>query len=141
MKEHRRRTQLTPEKLKKFLDILAQGLSVTNAAEAIVASRERLYELRRANPDLAAAWDAAIEAGTDKLEDEARRRALEGVSEPVFWKGEQVALVRKYSDLLLIFLLKARRPDKYRERSETRIGNLDGGPITFTITQGAEAED
>jgi hypothetical protein len=76
MKKARRRSVLTPQKLAKFLDVLAQGLSVTSAAEAIVASRERLYELRRADQDLAAAWDAAIEAGTDKLEAKARARAL-----------------------------------------------------------------
>jgi hypothetical protein len=49
-----------------------------------------------------------------RLEDEAVRRAYEGVERPVFQGGKQVGVVREYSDTLLIFLLKALRPEKYR---------------------------
>ena len=56
------------------------------------------------------------------LEREARRRAVEGVEEPVgFYKGEPSAYVRKYSDTLLIFLMKGARPDKYRDRWDPRV--------------------
>ncbi len=42
---------------------------------------------------------------------------MEGVEEPVRWyKGEAGGMVRKYSDVLLIFLLKGLRPDKYKDR-------------------------
>ena len=51
--------------------------------------------------------------GLDALEDEAIRRAREGVVEPVFQAGLHCGNVRKYSDLLLIFLLKSRRPHRY----------------------------
>lgn len=34
--------------------------------------------------------------------------------------NKKIATVKKYSDTLLIFLLKAARPEKYRDRSETR---------------------
>src|SRR6202046_5839068 len=47
--------------------------------------------------DFAGAWDEAIECGTERLEDEAIRRALES------------------SDTMLIFMLKARKPAVYRE--------------------------
>ena len=46
------------------------------------------------------------------------RRALEGVEEPVFYKGERVGVIRKYSDSLLILLLMAKRPDQFRERMD-----------------------
>jgi hypothetical protein len=36
----------------------------------------------------------------------------------VFYQGIQTATVRKYSDTLLIFLLKGRKPERYRERVE-----------------------
>ncbi len=49
------------------------------------------------------------------LEDEARRRAYDGWLEPVFHKGVKVGTVRKFSDTLLIVLLKAHKPEKYRE--------------------------
>ena len=41
------------------------------------------------------------------------RRAREGVEEPVFQGGLCCGHVRRYSDLLLIFLLKSRRPHRY----------------------------
>ena len=52
-------------------------------------------------------WDDAIEDATDALELEARRRAFSGVEDPVYYKGQVVGGVRKYSDVLLIFLLES----------------------------------
>jgi hypothetical protein len=37
-------------------------------------------------------------------------RAVEGVERPVFQRGQQVGTIREYSDRLLMFMLKARRP-------------------------------
>jgi hypothetical protein len=57
----------------------------------------------------------------DILEAEAYRRAVEGVEKPVGWyKGRPGGYVREYSDVLLIFLLKGIRPEKYRDRMELR---------------------
>jgi hypothetical protein len=54
----------------------------------------------------------------DQLEEEARRRAVDGVLKPVFQRGRQVGRIREYSDVLLVTLLKGKRPDTYRERFE-----------------------
>lgn len=113
------RTKMTAKKRQQFLGLVANGASITRAARSIRMSRQYMYELRVKDPIFAAAWDAAEEEGTDLLEDEATRRAAEGVEEPVYYKGDVAGFVRKYSDTLMIVLLKARRPDKYRERSET----------------------
>lgn len=64
----------------------------------------------------------ALDVGAGALEDEAVRRAYVGVEEPLFYQGKQCGTVRKYSDTLLIFLLKGAKPAKYRERVHT--GNL-----------------
>jgi len=53
------------------------------------------------------------------LEDEVRRGPYEGVEEPVLHKGEKVEVGKKYSDVLLIFLLKGIRPQKFRESRAT----------------------
>ena len=90
--------KLTAEKRERFCGILADGSSVTAAAEAIGISRASLYNAREIDPDFAAAWNDAVERGTDTLEDEAVKRA------------------RNSSDTLLIFLLKGRRPEKFKER-------------------------
>lgn len=99
-----------------FLLHLAWGGNVSAAARYARISRQTAYNHRESNSHFRAAWEEALEVATDRLEEEARRRAVEGVDEPVFYQGKEVARVRKYSDTLLIFLLKAHRPEKYRER-------------------------
>src|SRR5260370_33284515 len=51
-------------------------------------------------------------------EDEAVRRAYEGVRVPVWYKGKIVAYKIKYSDSLLISLLQAYNPEKFGNRRE-----------------------
>ena len=70
-----------------------------------------------------------MELGIGALEDEATRRAVEGVEGPVFFQGRQCGVVRKYSDTLLIFRLKAMRPEKYSERRETTNTFRRGQPL------------
>jgi hypothetical protein len=69
---------------------------VTTACQLSRLGRTAAYAWRGDDPAFAAEWLDAAEAGIDLLEDEARRRAMGG------------------SDLLLIFLLRNRRPDIYR---------------------------
>ena len=112
--------QKTPKKkaLNKeevFLLTLAESGNVSRAAAKAKLSRTQLYNKRKADPDFARVWDEAETLGVSALEDEARRRAYEGVLEPVFHKGVKVGTVRKFSDTLLIVLLKAQLPEKYRE--------------------------
>ena len=117
------RLKLTQERRERFLQVLADTGSVTAAVAVAGTSRTRVYELRKADPAFASAWQDAEEIATDRLEDEARRRAIEGVPEPVVSAGKlvrdddgQPIAVRRYSDTLLLALLKARRPPR-RERS------------------------
>ena len=56
---------------------------------------------------------AAETEATEHLEREAWRRAHDGIAEPVFQHGKQVGTIQRYSDNLLMFLLKARAPDRY----------------------------
>ena len=77
-----------------------------------------------------AAWDNAVEQGIDTLEFEARRRECEGVDEPVFHKGEECGHVRRYSDALLMFLLRSHRPEKFRERFDHRIDDPNRKDLT-----------
>lgn len=93
-----------------FLEALAVGYSVTHAAQIVGVSKARFYELRAQDDDFAAEWERAYESGTDVLVDEVRRRALEGWEEPVYQGGKLVGPVRKYSDNLLMFLVKQRDP-------------------------------
>jgi hypothetical protein len=71
---------------------------VSEAAAAAGIARSTAYRYRSSHPDFEEAWGGVEERVTEELEQEAVRRAKDG------------------SDVLLIFLLKARRPNMYRER-------------------------
>ena len=76
--------------------------------------------MRKEDPVFAAAWDEAEEKAADVLEAEARRRAVLGVPKPLGKvvrddDGQPIA-IRRYSDTLLLALLRAHRPPR-RERS------------------------
>ena len=99
----------------------------TRAAEAAGCDRHmHLYWLEHdhAYPVL---FDKAHREATERLTEEARRRAVDGVDEPVFYKGDECGSIRRYSDTLLIFLMKGAMPETYRERYE--VSGPDGGPV------------
>lgn len=106
-----------------FLEELAVRGSVVGACDAADCSRTNAYAERERDAEFAAAWDEAKRIAVERMEDEARRRAVEGTLKPVFQGGEMVGKVREYSDTLLIFLLKAHDP-KYREKQQVE---LSGG--------------
>src|SRR5690606_4631594 len=83
----KRRAKLTPKKLAEFLDRLSQNGNVTVSAETCNLARRTLYDLRSSDPEFAQAWDDAMVMAADYLEQEARRRAVEGWDEPVFYQG------------------------------------------------------
>ncbi|HXF65635.1 MAG TPA: hypothetical protein VNK67_02905 [Burkholderiales bacterium] len=101
-----------------FLEALAETANVTWACRAAGLPRRVAYEWREADRAFAKAWEEAVELGTDALEDEAIRRGHQGVDKPVYQGGRKVGTVREYSDTLLIFMLKARRPEKFKDRAE-----------------------
>jgi len=120
-------THCTPKKQALFLAELAKCGSVTAAAAAAGVPRETLYFVRANNVQFAEAWEKAAELGADALEDEARRRAHDGVDEPltcakglVLGEDGQPVMVKKYSDTLLIFLLKGAKPEKYRDKLDVK---------------------
>ena len=101
------RSKRTSTREGQFLAALAAGWSVTKAAEAIGIARRTAYDWRDTGADFAKLWDDAVEAGTDLMEDEAVRRAVEGVPRPVFYQGKVVGSMQEYSDYLLIRMLRA----------------------------------
>jgi hypothetical protein len=90
------------------LATLAAGATIEGACKVAGVSRRSAQRKRQTDPDFAEAWEEAMEAGTDALEDEAVRRAKDGYIKPVFHQGVKVGEVREYSDVLLMFMLKAR---------------------------------
>ena len=129
----RRYRRWTPELRQKFLDLLGAGTSISGATKLLCVSRRWAQTLYSRDPVFAAAWRKAFAEGTAALEDEALRRAVEGTEQPIYYAGQLVGSTRVYSDRLLMFLLKARRPEKYRERRGTHSSSSNlRVPVTQT---------
>ena len=98
---------------RKFLVAFRKTKSLNAAAKAIKKNRNTVYYSRQRYPEFDQAILEADESFTDELEACALERAINGWLEPVFYKGEQVGTVRKFSNALTIFMLKCRRRERY----------------------------
>jgi hypothetical protein len=87
----------------RFLEVFRQTGTVRLSADAAGIDRDTAYKRRRRDPRFAARWERAEQDGVDVLAAEARRRGLGG------------------SDQLLMFLLRAHRPDVYGPRVDVAV--------------------
>jgi hypothetical protein len=98
-------------KRKAFLDALELGESETKAAMRAGGNIGQFRAWKNSDPDFAADWNDALEAGTDYLEDVATERAVEK------------------SDALMLHMLKVRRPDKHDRANKLELSggiNVEG---------------
>jgi hypothetical protein len=99
---------------------------LVQACQAVHMGHSLHYYWQRTDPDYAAAFDEAKRLAGERLEEEAIRRAL-GYEETHHTSAGTPYQVTKYSDTLLIFLLKGMMPQKY------------GDTVAHTGTRGAPA--
>ena len=118
----------------KYLTSLASTGVVRYSAKQAGISVKTVNRHRKADPAFDAGCNAAIEESCEVLELAARKRAVRGVSKPVYQGGIQVGSVREYSDTLLIFLMKGNMPEKYRERHSYEVGGPGGAPLAAEFT-------
>lgn len=117
-----------PEEGRAFASIFRAGLtrqqagflqaylctgSVRSASKVLKLTRWRHYEWMKEALYVECFREAQTQTAI-ALEEEARRRAVDGVLEPVFGKDDTViGHRRKYSDSLLVRLLEANAPEKF----------------------------
>lgn len=113
-------------KKEAFLTAFAQCGSITKSAKAAGCCRQCHYRWMEEDPEYPRRFSDAAEEATEALEDEARRRAVEGVERKRYNKdGDLISEETVYSDTLLIFLLNGLKPEKYKQRADVNIGGLD----------------
>lgn len=134
----RNRGPATPDWTQRFLDELRTTRMVTAACHSAGVGRSTVYERRGSDPAFAERWAEIDLEITDALEREAFRRAAIGTERGVYYQGEEVAREREFSDTLLIFLLKARKPKTYRENVRLEHTGEDGGPVVIDVLGGKD---
>jgi len=108
------------EKIRKQIAFLEEFIKlpvVKRAARSANIKRRRHYDWLKTDPAYAKLFASMEERVTWLLEDTLVDRALYGVEKVVTVAGKR-EVIRKFDSQLLIFLLKARRPERYRERVE-----------------------
>lgn len=99
---------------KPFLETLRNTSNVRAACQAAKVTRSNAYKFYHADPKFAAQWDEALESACDILEARAWERS-------------------KTSDQLLMFLLRAHRPNKYAERLKQEITGANGAGVVIDL--------
>lgn len=122
--------KITHAKKAALLKAFAKIGTVSGACLAAKVSRGSHHIWMRQDEAYRAAFEDAKDEAADSMEQEAITRARDGWNEPVYQGGKMVGTILKKSDTLLIFMLKAARPEKFRERHE--ISGPRGGPIEVT---------
>lgn len=97
-----RRDGWTEARKTRFLEHLAQRGNVHAACAAVGMSREAAYQLRRRDPLVARAWAAALELAREASEQVLACRAIDGIEEDVWHRGEVVGTRRRYDSRLLL---------------------------------------
>lgn len=102
----------------RFVEVLAQWGNVRAAAAQAGVSRAHLYRMRRASPEFRRLWDAALVLARPQVEEVLADRALNGVAETVYYRGEEVATRVRYDTRLLLAHLH--RLDRIESTHEVR---------------------
>src|SRR6187399_3005806 len=92
----------TPARKAQFLEALADDGNVRAACARVGLSREAAYRLRRRDPLFARAWAAAQVHACERVGEVLGTRAIEGIEEEVWLRGEVVGTKRRYDTRLLL---------------------------------------
>lgn len=123
---------------KRFLIAFSQTGVIQHAVRQVGISREVVTKWRKTDPKFAEDFQSAYEDSTERMEAEVVRRAVDGWQRPVYQKGFLCGYVTEFSDTLLMFKLRARKPQVYRDNATVehagKIGVTHGGQVAVTVT-------
>jgi hypothetical protein len=111
--------KLQLDKQEAFLDAYKRTIMVGRACEEAKINRGLLYVWKDTCPDFLEKFNKCRDSIADTIEDEAKRRAVEGYEKPVYQSGQLVGHIQEYSDQLMNTILKAHKPDDYKDRIKT----------------------
>lgn len=117
-----KRSAGTPDWAPRFLEALAESANVRASCRVAGINRSTAYERRASDSKFAAAWVEAEQEACDVLEAVAWARATSGNTED------------RHSATLLIFLLKAHRPERYRETLRQEHTSPPEAPVKVDLT-------
>ena len=128
----------------QFLEVLAGDGNVRAACARVGLSREAAYRLRRRDALFARAWAAAQLHARERVGEVLGTRAIEGIEEQVWHRGEVVGTRRRYDTRLLLAhmarLDKLAEDERAREdatRFDELLACIAGEPVPEELAVGA----
>lgn len=120
---------ITVTAIEAFLRQLELTGVVFKSAERAGLSYRTVRRLRKDDVVFAELWAESMQAYRDSIEEEARRRAMDGWDEPQFSQrlGTQMGVIRKFDSRLLELMLKRHIPE-FREQFKGEIA-ISGGVL------------
>lgn len=110
-----------------FLSLIREGYTNKDAAAACGCHGNYFRRRRKEDPEFEEQYQLAREDGNDVIRGEIKRRAVDGIMEPVYQKGMLVGHRTVYSDNLLIHLSKSRMPEEFGDKQTVNHNHkLDG---------------
>lgn len=130
--EHRKNV-ITHGLIAAVLNNLAETGTKMASARAAGISWQHWDKFRRVNKDqMDPLVDAALEMYRERISYAIHSRAIDGWLEPVFYKGEEVGHIRRFSDRLLLAQAKRHMPE-YRDDSATKLDvSLSSGVLVVS---------
>lgn len=129
-------TLWTGEVKVRFLEALSQKGNVRLACTRVGLSAETAYRQRRRDPVFARGWAAAMALARRASQQVLADRAIDGVEEEVWHRGEMVGTRRRYDTRLLLAHLA--RLDRAVEADETAEPDAERFDELLAVIAGAE---
>jgi hypothetical protein len=117
---------LDPPRVKKFLKELERTGNLAASASRVNVTKAAIYAAMKRDEFFKEAVEMARARAAHDIENELRRRGIEGYEEEVFHNGEMVGTKRKYSDRLLELLAKG-NIEKYGKLEQNLGVNINLG--------------
>ncbi|CAH7224787.1 conserved hypothetical protein [Vibrio chagasii] len=134
-------TNRTKTRDNKFFKALAAKCTIGEAAKIAGYSRRSVYEYAEEDPEFKERFDDARDDIAEVLEREADVRAVEGYTsgyKTVYINGKPKSVpIKRKSDALLMFRLRALKPQVYRENYSPDLEELEAPPIKveFSVSE------
>lgn len=128
-----RATKRTKARDNKFFKALAENKTIGDAAKIAGYSRRSVYDYADEDPEFKEKFNDAKEDIAERLEKEADVRAVEGYTagyKTVYIEGKPKSVpIKRKSDALLMFRLRALKPEIYRDNYNPDVEELEAPPI------------
>ena len=129
--------KITEAAKETWLDSFRASGNFALSCRRIKYTQQAVRKWLKNDPEFVRKYEEAKEESIAVLEAELRRRAVHGIDKPVWYKGEQVGVVKEFSDVLLMFLLKSLRPEVYRDRVDIN-AQVSNQSLADIMLQGAQ---